>query len=294
MDNQDQENHDDADIYKPWRRATAIYCRGNTEIYTLKNYPDWLMKVYYTDISANLEINFIQLTVEEPCRNQVQIYSDPSCRFAIHDSCCYWYIMRKYTAPSLKQLDTNWQQVGLHILQFLEDVHRKYRRVHMDIKSTNILYESERNRYIVSDYGLCESPRTILTREVNTDFRYYYYRFGAVPDQPFVSYRMDLTMLAYLLLDLTWPSAEAPGFDAAFIRRRNNPRERTPPESAMFAMRDAAIAKASPVVRSLLAAIDRAVPWVTDEPPSASFYEELTDILSSVSAPVAVSTSASI
>jgi hypothetical protein len=62
----------------------------------------------------------------------------------------------------------------------------------------------------------------------------------------------------------------------------------------MFAMRDAAIAKASPVVRSLLAAIDRAVPWVTDEPPSASFYGELTGILSSVSAPVSVSTSASI
>jgi len=263
----------------PWKYHLLIYNNNGTEIWTLRNNPDWLMKIHYGD--TDQEHRFLQLTAEHPCRNQVQIYTDPVDRFGKISADRYWYVMRKYEIPPLNHMKNDWRRLGKHILEFLEDLHRRYRQVHMDIKTTNILYDQEKNGFIVSDYGLTESPCPYRT--TNTTFanhRYYYYRFGAVPDEPFLSYRMDLTMMAYMLLDLTWAYPDAPAFEEAFILRRENPNMLIPTEAEIFAMRDSAVAKASPVVQELLRTIAASVPWDTEIPPPTSFYAKLVDILS--------------
>ena len=303
----------------PWIRNRLLYDRNGTQIWTLLNEPDWIMKIHSSDI--DWELKMLRLTAEDPCRHQIQMPLEPHARFgglrdlilpnkrrgrevveggpvkgepvegeAVVDSdTCngYWYVMRRYCVPSYDMLQSNWRYLGLHSLAFLEDLHRKHRRVHMDIKQANIFWDDQYNRFIVADYNLCTSPYLGLTEESGWDARWYYYRFGAIPTGHCVGYRMDLTMWAYMLMDLTWPfpDGHTPTFIRAFLQRRDNPTDTTPTEEELFTMRSAAVECASPVIRQLLATIAAFVPWASPdnsawkEPPPEYVYSALSALL---------------
>jgi len=298
----------------PWIRNRLLYDRNGTQIWTLLNEPDWIMKIHYSNI--DWELKMLRLTAEDPCRHQIQMPLEPHARFgglrdlilpntrwgrddvegepvegeAAVDSDTgngYWYVMRRYCVPNYDMLQSNWRCLGLHSLAFLEDLHRKYRRVHMDIKQANIFWDDQYNRFIVADYNLCTSPYLGLTEESGWDARWYYYRFGAIPTGHCVGYRMDLTMWAYMLMDLTWPfpDGHTPTFIRAFLQRRDNPTETTPTEEELFTMRSAAVERASPVIRQLLATIAAFVPWASPdnsawkEPPPEYVYSALSALL---------------
>lgn len=167
---------------------------------------DWVLKIR-TDDRDPEELIAVLLIYQFRPRNSVQFPSTISALCGTAPG-LNWYAMRRYAGSAASLRDycrANWQALGLAVLTFLEDLHTTVGRIHGDIKPSNILVNPARREFAVSDYESLRTPDGRTAREYCTDSCWYYLAWGAEPDRPVRSWRMDLTALGFLLADLTWP-----------------------------------------------------------------------------------------
>jgi hypothetical protein len=142
----------------------------------------------------------------------------------------------------------------------------------MDIKRANILVDSYRKDFVITDYELADTPEPLeLLCSKEDDYKWYYFMHGAELDQPLIAWRFDLAALGYVLASLT-VSEEAWSFETACELKRDGGTKIT--EDELVAQRAAALAKADPVILAYFERI-KEVAWDSKEPPSRAFYEEL-------------------
>jgi hypothetical protein len=257
----------------PWICDEILYDRKGTRIWHTQD-PKWLVKENIGDREPeiNIEIEFIGR--EGPhVRNMVEVPADPVARSGPN-----WYAMRSYTGSILAQgayARAHWRLLAEHVLNFLEDLHRGHRLVHLDLTQSNVFVDTGACRFVVGDYELLHGiDLAQLLSDTEDDYLWYFVGHGAELDEPNAAWRMDLVMLGYILTRLTWP--EENSSDWAFAREcERRRRGRANSNLAVFDMRDATLARAHPLVVTYLNRVAALVPWRQVEPPAASVYSEL-------------------
>lgn len=224
--------------------------------------------------------------------NRRRIRNVPSFPRSVSDFCGIerdhaWFAMRRYDG-SLSVIPgasidpdfwgRHWRRLAIQVLAFLEDLHTICRRVHMDIKGTNILVDYTACQFVVTDYGLSCYPGRRSLSDYSADFLWYYLEFGAELDKPIASWRFDLTALGYLLARLCWDPAN----DITFIeicqtsRRQEGTKRQTP--AHVIAIRSIEMARGvSPLLYAYFEMLD-AVSWYEPEPPPGLFYKSLASL----------------
>jgi serine/threonine protein kinase len=113
-----------------------------------------------------------------------------------------WYIMEKCNGDIHKYIKSayhNWDILLDCVINFLKHLHQKKKLIHGDLKLKNILYKADENTFKVCDYESCNSP--ILDKNCNMigSVGYYYYYIGAIPNEPYFSYKSDLLSFGVIL-----------------------------------------------------------------------------------------------
>lgn len=269
--------------YGEWETDKTLYYNRRYEkyIYTVLNYPNWVLKVcrlHEPDGSENIhELPLLVQMRNSRIRNAIQ---QPN---VIRDAWGFtedefWYAMERcegHIEPA-KHLP-RWREAARCILEFLCDLHRNHGLLHMDIKKENVLDTG--TSFVVADYELVTRPRSVLTRELSTYDRWYYMRYGAEWNQPVRCWRMDLTMAGYLLGELTWDFTN--NNEWSFRRECNAHMEED--EDAMYyedviKLRASEMSRVHPDVLRFFAALEE-LPWNPwAPPPPAAFYDRLIKI----------------
>lgn len=187
--------------------------------------------------------------------------------------------MRAYTGSVLSNgayARDHWRRLAIHVLDFLEDLHRGHGLVHLDLTQSNVFVDTSACRFVVGDYELLHRPEMDPLRHAEDDYLWYFVEHGADLDEPNVAWRMDFVMLGHMLARLTWP--EENSSDWAFAReceRRRKGRGKYEQDADVVAERDSVLSRAHPTVVVYLDRVATLVPWRQAEPPAASVYSEL-------------------
>jgi hypothetical protein len=196
-----------------------------------------------------------------------------------------WYAMRRYSGSAASHRDfcrEGWQALAVAVLAFLEDLHCGMGRVHGDIKPSNILVDTRRREFVVSDYETVSAPNDRQAIDYDVDSRWYYLAWGAEPDCPVRSWRMDLTALGYLLADLTWPAENTRTFYRDCLAYRQgglDPRDELDVMAEVLARRDAEMARACPEsLRNYFEILELNVLWTAATAPPRTLYRALTGL----------------
>jgi len=241
--------------------------------------PCWVVKRSTVYREVREEIRFINDSRDRPVRNMVEVPENPAHRYGDD-----WYAMRLYSGPVVHTSPYcrhHWRRIATSVLDFLEDLHRGHNLVHLDIVAKNILYDKTRCQFIVADYELLIDTDTRALSNNNDDYAWYFVQYGGELDEPNCSWRMDFTMLGYLLARLTWDHYENPtGWDfmkECDARRLGSTESRSTEE--ILAARKATIERAHPTVRAYLDLVATIVPWLADmSAPSVEIYRRLRDV----------------
>lgn len=193
-----------------------------------------------------------------------------------------WYAMQRYSgsAASCREFcRANWQALAIAVLAFLEDLHHGVGRIHGDIKPSNILVNTGRREFAVSDFETMRAPDERLTVDYNVDSRWYYLAWGAEPEYPAQSWRMDLTALGYLLADLTWPAENKRTFyeDCLAYRRGDlDPADEPDVMAEVVMRRSMEMSRACPkTLCAYFETVESGVGWTAVRPPPRSLYRAL-------------------
>ena len=252
-----------------WIRQSIIYNKNHATIYDISG--GWVMKMLHDPKTEELRI-----------LKQVFNAKPRSCVFLPSEDCWgdNWYVMRRYDGQVTTDsyCRSRWRDIGVQVLQFLEDFHHDVGMAHLDIKKGNILVDKTAGTFHVCDFANADTPVADTEKKplgwfVNNT-KWYYAAMGGDLDQPFVSWRMDLVALGYLLASLLvdnpwrfeaecWDKREWLGVlsDAETITLRGKEISRVIELEAYFA-------------RLVIVA------WTALEPPPRSFYQELAGLLS--------------
>jgi len=177
---------------------------------------------------------------------------------------------------------SNWRRIGEAVLLFLEDLHHTHGLAHLDIKAENVLFDRTSRQFYVADFELLMYPATNTgpLREKMDDPHYfwYYLGFGAEPDEPFRSWRMDLVMLGYLLARLTWNPEYGWSAREQLLAYASSRTQRMEEDTiaALIEQRDQQLRSGAAL--SVIAYMNRvaaAVPWGLKTPPEKALYREL-------------------
>jgi serine/threonine protein kinase len=199
-----------------------------------------------------------------------------------------WFAMRRYDGPLSRIQDSttdpdfwsrHWRRLAVQVLAFLEDYHTVCRRVHMDIKGTNILVRQESCQFVVADFGLsCFQGRKPLSA-YSANYLWYYLEFGAELEKPIASWRFDLTALGFLLARLSWNPEHGETFiEMCRVARREGPGSLIP--AIVVAKRSMEMARGiSPLLYAYFDMVD-AISWFEPEPPPRLFYRSLSSLFS--------------
>jgi hypothetical protein len=242
---------------------------------------DWVLKIRADDRDPD-ELIAVLLIYQFRPRNSVQFPSTISALCGTAPG-LHWYAMRRYAGSAAALRDYcrgNWQALAVAVLAFLEDLHTTIGRVHCDIKPSNILVDPLRREFVVADYESLHVPDGRLTRDYCQDSCWYYLAWGAEPDRPVRSWRMDLTALGYLLADLTWPEDTNRTFYADCLAGRQgefDPADEAAVMEEIVARRDSEMARACcPTLRAYFETLEISGPaWDVTRPPTRSLYRQL-------------------
>jgi hypothetical protein len=262
----------DIDI-SPWIQRVRIYKRDSVSVIQT-SIPQWVVKYASSPADIATETEFLMMLqhTDRPLRNMIELPADPTLRFGKN-----WYAMRRYTGSVYscwREVRGRWATIAIAVLNFLEDLHRGYGILHLDITLANILFHRESGHFVVSDYELLAPVSEYGA--VNDDRLWYYIGAGADPSAPLESWRMDLTMLGYAIDDLT--RSRAATFIGQCQQRRAG--DKTISDDDILARRDADMASCHPTVRTYLDRVASLVSWHDTDPPSTAVYDQLRAIFS--------------
>jgi serine/threonine protein kinase len=264
-------------MYSEWGADETLYYNKTHEkrIVTVLRYPDWVLKIVrHTDpdgTNNTQELLLLNQMRNDPIRHAIKTPRHLGDAWGLTGT-EFWYAMERCSGHIGHQHRALWKEVARAGIEFLSDLHRKHGLLHMDIKRQNILVTYD-NKFVVADYELVTRPKTGATCERSQYDRWYYIRYGAEWNQPLACWRMDLTMLGYLLAELLWEGRE-------WQFQRECTRHMEEDEDALYykdalALRSEEIAKADPTVLSYLAIVAE-LPWNPwSAPPPVAFYERL-------------------
>jgi len=257
----------------PWTSTGTLYESRGVEIHTAGI--DWVFKVTARS-EIQTEIKFIDKVAEgSPIRNMVEVPIE-----WINRSGDDWYAMRRYDGHVHVRSEfcrRHWRLLATSVLDFLEDLHRGHDLIHLDIKDKNILVSRAQTKFVVADYELVVQPSPDATCTYDADHAWYYMQHGAEWEEPCASWRMDFTMLGYLLARLTWdPANHDWTFTSACEERRTGSGGLALEE--ILADRAETMAKAHPTVIAYLDRVAALVPWYASTVPAAVVYAELRSV----------------
>jgi serine/threonine protein kinase len=183
----------------------------------LNGVSNWVMKlrIYEKDYS---EVDIIKKINFKDVPNSVIPNVDNEYIFGIYDK-YEWYIIEKCDGDINKYIqicDEKWDILLEDVCSFLKYLHHVKKVVHGDLKTTNILYNSELNKFKVCDYESCQKPvLDLLCNGITRNSKlsplknsylynvgYYYYYIGANLNESYMSYKMDLLSLGVILWNI--------------------------------------------------------------------------------------------
>lgn len=256
----------------PWICDEILYDRIGTRIWQTQD-PKWFVKenIGVRKHEMGIEIEFIGRKGPS-VRNMVEVPKDPAARSGPN-----WYAMRSYTGSIFENegyARAHWRLLAEHVLNFLEDLHRGHRLVHLDLTQSNVFVDTTACQFVVGDYELLHAVNEDPLCDMEDDYLWYFVEHGAELDEPSVAWRMDLVMLGYILARLTWSADNSSSW--AFVRECERRRKgRGNSDIPVFDTRDATLARAHPIVVTYLDRVAALVPWRQVEPPAVSVYSEL-------------------
>lgn len=260
----------DIGMWTPWRR---LYERDGISV-VLTAEPGWVVKHACCKSAIQKEINFLREGY--PIRNMIEIPADSVSQFGEN-----WYAMRRYAGSvydNITEVRGRWRQIGLSVLDFLEDLHREVRCAHLDVTLKNILYDREGSRFVISDYELLEpiDSETAMIDD-NDDHLWYYIGAGAELSKPIRSWRMDLSMLGYCLEELLRGDRHVTF--VILCRQRRSDTHMSISDYDIIVRRNKEMEGCHPAVRAYLDRLKAIVSWDDVNPPAASVYNELRALL---------------
>lgn len=161
----------------------------------------WSMKIVNTKMS-NSEIEVIKKYQLHGVPNSVIMPIDELYISGRYNNNYEWYIMEKCNGDIHKYIKSayqNWDVLLECVCNFLKNLHQKKKLIHGDLKLKNILYKASDNTFKVCDYESCDIPDLETTCINNDSIGYYYYYIGAIPNEPILSYKMDLLAFGTIL-----------------------------------------------------------------------------------------------
>lgn len=241
--------------------------------------PAWVLKIA-TIKSPDFgnELANLLLFADRPPRNMVEVPRDPCALFGCrHDIGERWFAMRRYDGHLVVDdwARRYWKSIATAGLEFLEDIHRRQRRVYMDFKPQNVLVDRTACRVVFADYEMCDTITATPANAYGRDLLWYFMARGAEPGQALYSWRMDLTGLAYMLAEILWPiDCSCATFPHVCNRVLVEKNVEISMESFLSLRATEMERGAHPVVRRLLEQIAE-IPWDAPVPPLRSFYAQL-------------------
>jgi hypothetical protein len=257
-------------MYGPWTTYDCLYKRNGTTIYK-------------TDCNNVIKVSSghrlceelpALLTICPTVHHAVEIPDEPYDRFGVTEDGEGWYVMRRYDGH-VSCGDPDWETIGVACINFLEDLHHKLHRVHADIKRQNILQTKEDGSrwFVIADYEHVVAPTITPLSTYDLDYQLYYLGRGAELDKPYKCWRYDLTSVAYMLFEITSPTAT---FIQAFSDRRIG--VNTISVDELMAMRNEQMKVADKKITEYLDRVGE-LDWTDRMPPPHSFYDDLRSIL---------------
>jgi len=203
------------DIIGPWKIIKEIskisLGRGVYEVSTyqielndllerLNGISEWIMKI------INIKNNDSEIEIIK----KYQLHTLPNSVIKLIDEVFLtgkynsyeWFVMEKCNGDIYKYIKTayqNWDILLECVINFLKHLHQKKKLIHGDLKLKNILYKASDNTFKVCDYESVSQPDLEINCNMNGSIGYYYYYIGAIPNEPFLSYKMDLLALGVIL-----------------------------------------------------------------------------------------------
>ena len=271
--------------YGPWTVSATeaplyhvIYPNSTTTTVIPTTTEGWVLKIMTTDAAA-AELAETLIVYSQVPRNAVALPGSVGSLCGTVAPNTVWIAMQRYSGSAATEREycrAHWKTLALSVLGFLEDLHRRVRHVHGDLKPANILVDTERCLFAVSDFGHMDVPGDKATRRYDDDHCWYYLAMGAEPDQPARGWRGDLAALGYLLADLTWPEADVRRtFHEQCMARRSVGGDAEVMREIVV-LRDAEMERACGVtLRTYFETLTTGLSWDAARPPPRAFYQAL-------------------
>jgi len=256
--------------YHPWKLTRSLYSQRGTKIYETTD-SRWVIKVTEDDARSLYELQILLRILAAPPRHSIK---PPPSTYGLYGRTpmAGWYAMKRYDGCVERNAfcTTHWRTLAIHVLQFIQDLHHDHRLVHMDIKKTNILVDTDNTEFVVADYEHAESPDSSMAVTCDDDHLWYYMSMGAELYEPVFAWRFDLVALGYLLASLTVEPNDWT-FEQECWEKRHG---RGQSQEMVLALRTSELAGLEPAVQAYMRRI-MDVAWDAPAPPSRAFYREL-------------------
>ena len=271
----------------PWSLQEVIYSNHSNVRIVTTNSPMWVVKITFGAPPSTEELTNLLILGQNSVSCAVSVPTNVYNRFGVGPN-YVWYAMRRYDGYITINIFSRvqWRSIGISLLWFLRDLHIKCGRVHMDIKTTNILYKDQPELppvFVVADYELVDTiDLTKSTRLYSNNTKWYYVAMGAMLDEPLYSWRMDLSAVGYTLASLThdYDNKKSWKYYEHCMARRENRLSLDISDDSIIALREQEIKEEHPAILAYLKAISE-ISWSSATPPSDDTYRHLISIIES-------------
>jgi hypothetical protein len=239
----------------------------------------WALKV---KADNRFEIESIESLLHKKVRSCVEFPPPPAPLTGSLESGRQWYCMRRYDACVENNLwcRLRWKQIGLAVLDFLEDLHCRVGAAHLDIKTFNILIDRDSETFHVCDFehmmDSASFDRDTPLKDYNGEYKWYYVMLGGDLDQPCEGWRMDLEALGFALAALTWPRGASMGFVDECRERMEGRGSPAITDEEVLALREKELAdNTDDALLPYWSILEEQVTWTQEAPPGPEVYELL-------------------
>jgi hypothetical protein len=272
----------------PWILQEVIYSdKDKVRIATTQD-PGWVVKITLGNPPVIDELMNLFMLKQHHVAHTVNVPASISHRFGTGPNYA-WFAMRRYEGCILANdfSRIHWRSIAIHVLTFLQDLHLKCGRIYMDIKTTNILYQTypgQSPQFILADYELIDTIELSKpTRYYSNNTKWYYIAMGAELDEPLYSWRMDFVALAYTLASIirSYEKKKLWTYYDQCMERRANRLSYDIADESIIALRSTEIQQEHPTIQEYLRIVSE-IPWDSATPPSPDMYKRLMSVFAAI------------